>query len=245
MLTSLFGLRINSGEYARLINDDLIGQANYYCFLNSHMLYEYQKTHRLKEVLDAGEAVILPDGMPILLSLKWIRHIKADRIAGNDVMFSLIQKAQQEQLRIYLIGGMQKTLDNISVKLLNLKINHKTYSPPFRPIEEFDFRDQSDRINEFAPDLILVGLGCPKQELWMYNMRNLVKAPMFGLGGAFALFAGIDSRAPKWMRSMALEWLYRLALEPGRLWKRYLVTNSYFIYLLLREFWRVRIRKLK
>lgn len=246
MITRLFGLNISAGEFLSISREFAGGgkpsKRSIYCFLNSHMLYEYHKTGVLRETLNAEEAVILPDGVPILKSLKWVHGIDSDRIAGNDVMFTLIDIAENQKLRLFLLGGKSDTLRIISDKLISRGIEYETYSPPFVPLKEYDFEDQAVRINKFNPDLVVVGLGCPKQELWMYHMRHKVNAPMFGLGGAFSLFAGVDTRAPLWMRNLSLEWLYRLSLEPGRLWKRYLVTNSYFIFLFLREFWRVRLR---
>lgn len=236
----LFDLPIFCGKDLDL--STLLAHPRFHCFLNSHMIYEHHKTGVLKDALDARQAVMLPDGMPVLLSLKWIRGVESDRIAGNDVMFSLIDMAAEKKLKLFLLGGKPEVLGIIANKLTARRVLHEAYSPPYAPIEQYDFDDQAAKISAFHPDIILVGLGCPKQELWMYHMKDRVNAPMFGLGGAFALFAGEDSRAPLWMRNLSLEWLYRLALEPGRLWKRYLITNSYFIFLFLREFWRVRIR---
>ncbi|MEQ9297724.1 MAG: WecB/TagA/CpsF family glycosyltransferase [Cyclobacteriaceae bacterium] len=206
------------------------------------MLYEYHATSVLKEALDDQLANLYPDGVPTLRALKWLAKVDSDRIAGNDVMLSLMDIAAAKKLKVFLLGGSPDLLNIISNKLTTQRVLHEAYSPPFDPIEQYDFNDQVTKINSFNPDIILVGLGCPKQELWMHCMKDRVNAPMFGLGGAFALFAGEDSRAPLWMRNLSLEWLYRLSLEPGRLWKRYMVTNSYFIFLFLREFWRVRIR---
>jgi N-acetylglucosaminyldiphosphoundecaprenol N-acetyl-beta-D-mannosaminyltransferase len=89
----------------------------------------------------------------------------------------------------------------------------------------------ADRINASGAHIVMVSLGCPKQERWMAAMKGRVNAVMLGLGGAFLLYAGVDTRAPKWMRDLSLEWAYRLALEPGRLWKRYLITNSTFLWM--------------
>jgi N-acetylglucosaminyldiphosphoundecaprenol N-acetyl-beta-D-mannosaminyltransferase len=113
-----------------------------------------------------------------------------------------------------------------------------TCSPPFRTLTEQEMTEQAQVINASGAHLVMVALGCPKQERWMAAMKGRVNAVMLGLGGAFLLYAGVDSRAPKWMRDLSLEWLYRLALEPGRLWKRYLVTNSVFLWLFLKEAFR-------
>ena len=119
-----------------------------------------------------------------------------------------------------------------------------TCSPPFRKLTEEEMAEQARVINASGAHIVMVALGCPKQERWMAAMQGRVNAVMLGLGGAFLLYAGVDSRAPKWMRDLSLEWLYRLALEPGRLWKRYLVTNSVFLWLFLKEsFGRIFTRR--
>jgi N-acetylglucosaminyldiphosphoundecaprenol N-acetyl-beta-D-mannosaminyltransferase len=117
------------------------------------------------------------------------------------------------------------------------------WSPPFAPLEHMDLDAEAARINASGAHIVMVSLGCPKQERWMAAMKGRVNGVMLGLGGAFLLYAGMDTRAPKWMRDASLEWLYRLALEPRRLWKRYLVTNSLFLFQLLRALVKGRSRK--
>ena len=105
------------------------------------------------------------------------------------------------------------------------------WSPPFAPLEQMDLMTDAARINTSGAGIVMVSLGCPKQERWMAAMKGQVHAVMLGVGGAFLLYAGVDTRAPKWMRDLSLEWMYRLWLEPRRLWRRYLVTNSQFLVL--------------
>lgn len=204
------------------------------------MFYEHRKNPEFRNVL-CEASFVLPDGMPIVYSLKKFNGIDPERIAGNDVMFSLIEKAKKAKLKVFLIGSTDEVLSMISQNLSSKGIEHRSYSPPFLPIDEFDFTGQAVMINEFNPDIVLIGLGCPKQEIWMHRMKDRVPAPMFGVGGAFLLYAGIDSRAPEWMRRSGLEWFYRLMLEPRRLLKRYLITNSYFIARLVKEIVRKRL----
>lgn len=229
---NLFSIPLSILSYKEYINRS-ITQPGYTCFLNVHMVYEHHRNQTFKNVLNDATFVVT-DGMPVVMSLKLFRNIKQERIAGNDVMFSLIDKAEKQSLKIFLIGSTTDVLDKVSSILTNRGITHRTYSPPFLPIDDFDFDHQAQLINEYRPDLVLVGLGCPKQEIWMHRMCTKVQMPMFGVGGAFLLFAGIDKRAPKWMRNLSLEWFYRLLLEPKRLFKRYLTTNSYFIWLMLK-----------
>lgn len=232
-IVKLFDLKIFSGRYEDALKSIGISYS-YACFLNAHMLYEHKTNPAFKGVLE-GASFVFPDGMPIVFSLKLLKGTSQQRIAGNDIIFDLINLAKTQRLKIFLIGSTKDVLSNISIKLSEMSIIHKTYSPPFSPIQEFDFDGQTKMINEFQPDMVLVGLGCPKQELWMYAMKDSIKAPMYGLGGAFLLFAGIDKRAPLWIRSIGMEWGYRLLCEPKRLFKRYFVTNTYFCYLFFKE----------
>lgn len=232
---NLFGINVTICDYSEFIESSVKLKSGYSCFLNSHMISEYHNSTQFSKVLDNASFTVA-DGMPALYSLNFFNGTFQQRIAGNDVIFSLVEKAKSENLKVFLIGGTRDVLDSISVKLSKMCIRHKVYSPPFLPIELFDFEYQSKLINDFDPDIILVGLGCPKQEIWMYEMKDRVNSSMYGLGGAFLLYAGVDSRAPKWMRDLSLEWVYRLAAEPRRLFKRYLLTNLFFIKLLIMEF---------
>ncbi|MBR06542.1 MAG: glycosyltransferase [Rickettsiales bacterium] len=238
--SNIFGLKFYSDSYDEYLKLSLKSEKGYSCFCNSHMLYEYMKREGFNDVLN-GADFILPDGMPLLYSIKLFNNKKAERIAGNDVVFSLVNLASSKSLRMFWIGGDDEVLSKISQKLTTQGVIHQVYSPPFLPIEEFNFDEQEQIIKQFQPDIILVGLGCPKQEIWMHTMNRRISAHMYGVGGAFLLYAGVDRRAPKWMRDIALEWVYRFALEPRRLFKRYFVTNTYFCYLFVREFLKRRI----
>lgn len=112
------------------------------------------------------------------------------------------------------------------------------HAPPFRPATAEERKEEAERIAASGAQVVLVSLGCPKQEKWMAAMKGRIPAVMLGVGGAFLLYAGVDKRAPRWMRNLSLEWLYRLGLEPGRLWKRYLRTNTAFVLLYARTLFR-------
>ncbi|HNK41829.1 MAG TPA: WecB/TagA/CpsF family glycosyltransferase, partial [Flavobacteriales bacterium] len=176
------------------------------------------------------------DGMPMLNQLNRRHQLGQERVAGNDIMPALMAEAAAQGLGIYLYGGKQEVLDLIVARAAKdwptLRISG-IESPPYRPLSNAEMEDAADRINASTAHIVLVSLGCPKQEKWMAAMKGKVNAIMLGMGGAFLLYAGVDSRAPKWMRDLSLEWVYRLALEPGRLWKRYLVTNTTFLWLSL------------
>jgi N-acetylglucosaminyldiphosphoundecaprenol N-acetyl-beta-D-mannosaminyltransferase len=115
------------------------------------------------------------------------------------------------------------------------------YSPPFRPLSDAEDADVVRMINDAAADVLWVGLGCPKQEWWMYKHRDRLNVPvMLGVGQAFNLHAGSVTPAPSWMREHGLEWLFRLCLEPRRLWRRYLIYNSQFLSLIALEALRLK-----
>ena len=117
------------------------------------------------------------------------------------------------------------------------------YSPPFRPLSDDEKNEIIEKINAASPAIVFVFLGCPKQEKWMAGMRSKVKAVMAGVGGAVPVTIGLQKRAPVWMQRYALEWLYRFLQEPRRLFKRYAVTNSLFLWVMTKEFIRLKILK--
>lgn len=207
----------------------------YVCCVNAHMTVEARDPAFAQVVDSAGLATA--DGMPVVLGLRLLHGVRQERVAGNDLMPELLKTAAEQGLSVYLYGGEESTLQKIRERALREYPGLRlvgSWSPPFTPIDAMDFDADAGRINASGAQLIMVSLGCPKQEKWMARMHGRVNGVMLGLGGAFLLYAGIDTRAPAWMRGLSLEWLYRLALEPRRLWKRYLVTNSIFLWMLMR-----------
>ncbi|RMG69352.1 MAG: glycosyltransferase [Bacteroidetes bacterium] len=212
--------------------------SSYVCFANVHMVMEaYQDTHFQQILNDADMAA--PDGKPIAKVAGWQLGRDQDRVAGMDVMPDLLAEASRRGKSVYFYGNTQKVLDALTAKirqkLPDLRIAG-AYSPPFRPLSEAEQAEVIDMINEAKPDFIFVSLGCPKQEKWMAQHRGKVQGVMLGVGNAFNTYAGLEKRSPRWMQKLSLEWLYRLMQEPQRLWKRYLVTNSQFIWLFLRSY---------
>lgn len=214
-------------------------KSSYVCCVNAHMTAEASRSDFAEVVNNADFATA--DGMPVRKALSILQGVKNERVAGNDIMPALLAKAAELGLGVYLYGGKTEvqqtiakraTVDYPGIRFAGM------FAPPFMPIEKMDLAAEADRINSSGAHIIMVSLGCPKQERWMSAMKGRVNGLMLGLGGAFLLYAGVDTRAPKWMRDLSLEWLYRLWLEPGRLWKRYLVTNSHFLLLFAGAFVR-------
>jgi N-acetylglucosaminyldiphosphoundecaprenol N-acetyl-beta-D-mannosaminyltransferase len=238
----LAGVQISLGSFSEHI-DRIAGFAkqfssSYVCCVNSHMTVEANREPSFARIVNQAEFAT-SDGMPITKALKWICKQSQERVAGNDLLPALLKKAEDENLRVYFYGGKQSTLDKIlaiaPTKHPKLPIAGAE-SPPFRDLSEEEMTSVAQRINAADAQIVFVSLGCPKQERWMASMHGRVNAIMLGVGGAFLLYAGEDTRAPKWMRDLCLEWAYRLILEPNRLWKRYLVTNIVFLWLIAKDY---------
>jgi N-acetylglucosaminyldiphosphoundecaprenol N-acetyl-beta-D-mannosaminyltransferase len=180
------------------------------------------------------------DGMPLVWILRLRGHKHIERVCGPDLMPAVLEMAEQEGFSNYFYGCTDEVLEtmrnNLKKMFPGLKVAG-SYAPPFRKLNEEENREVIDRINRCNPQLVWVGLSTPKQELWMYENRGRLKdCVIIGVGAAFDYFAGNIKRAPKWMQSFGLEWLFRLVQEPRRLWKRYLLLYPRFPFLLMKEF---------
>jgi N-acetylglucosaminyldiphosphoundecaprenol N-acetyl-beta-D-mannosaminyltransferase len=154
------------------------------------------------------------------------------RINGPDLMWKYCEVAAGRDESIFLYGGMPETLEILQSCLKQVFPNLTVagaYSPPFRALTAEEDDAIVQKINASGAGTVWVSLGCPKQEIWMMQHRGRVNAVMIGVGAAFDYHAGTIIRAPFWMQQSGLEWLHRLWSEPGRLWKRYLVTNTLYI----------------
>lgn len=182
--------------------------------------------------------LICPDGMPLVWSLnrKLTKEEKlTDRVYGPTLMLKSIETSQgQPDLKHYLLGGSQSTLDKLKEKFNRDYPNTEivgSYSPPFGEWPKEEFEKICGLIKESGANHVWVGLGCPKQELWIAkNKENLPPACYFGIGAAFAFHAGEVKQAPDFFQRIGMEWAYRLCKEPRRLFKRYFTYNTFFIY---------------
>ena len=210
--------------------------SSYVCCVNAHMTVE-ARDPSFAEVVN-GADFATADGMPVLIALRRFHKVQQERVAGNDIMPAILARAAKLGLSVYLYGGSDEgqrlIVERTQQELPGLVIAG-CHAPPFAPLEAMDLRAEAERINASGAHIVLVSLGCPKQERWMAAMKGQINAIMLGMGGAFLLYAGIDTRAPLWMRRLSLEWLYRLCLEPRRLWRRYLITNSVFLLLYVKS----------
>ncbi len=213
-----------------LLNDK---KPTYITVNNVHTVTEAAGNGKYNEVLN-NSFLSLPDGKPLVIYLKLKGYKNINRIFGPTFFEKTLELGQKDGLKHYFFGASQNTLD----KMINVikgkypkAIIAGSFSPPFKPFTEEENTKFIEEINKSGADIIWVGLGAPKQELWMYdNYKRLNKGIMIGIGAGFSYLAGDTKHAPKWMKDLALEWLYRLIQEPRRLWKRYLVTNTLFLW---------------
>ncbi len=217
-------------------------QSSYICVSNVHMTIEAYQNNDFCNIVNSAN-IATPDGMPLAKAMKLLYSITQDRVAGMNLMPDLMKISTAKNLSVFLYGSTDDTLAKIvskaKVEFPNLELN--IYSPPFRSMTDSEKEDIVTMINQKNPDFVFVALGCPKQEKWMAEHKGKIKSCMIGLGGAFEVYAGIKDRAPQWMQDYSLEWVYRLVQDPKRLWKRYLITNILFIFLLLIQIIKVRV----
>lgn len=208
------------------------GQSRYVCICNAHSIVTTRRDQQFFRVIQQAD-MATPDGAPVAWLMRRLGAPQQERINGPDLMWRYCALAAERNESIYLYGGRQNTLNILQRTLLEqfpgLRIAG-AYSPPYRTLTAEEDAAVIDTINASGAGTVWVSLGCPKQETWMAAHRGQISAVMIGVGAAFDYHAGTIRRAPSWMQRNGLEWLHRLCSEPRRLWKRYLITNTLFIY---------------
>lgn len=192
-----------------------------------------------RAVLDT--TLVLPDGQPLVWALHALGHGAATRLYGPDLMERYCARAARSGRRMYLYGGRdQQALERLRASLrqrfpgLEIVGGH---SPPFRPLTQEEEERIVQEINSSGADVVWVGIGQPKQELWMAALRERLDPPILvGVGAAFDFHAGLVAQAPLWMQRRGLEWIFRLTREPRRLWRRYARYNPRFVVAFLRQY---------
>lgn len=212
------------------------------CICNAHSAVTYRRDPDFAHVIENAD-MATPDGAPLAWLLRKIGVEDQERINGPDLMWKYCHQAETTGERTFLYGSSQITLDRLKKKLSksfpNLVVAG-AYSPPFRELTSDEDDQIVQAINNSRANVVWVSLGCPKQEKWMHEHRGRINAVMIGVGAAFDYHAESIKRAPLWMQRNGLEWLHRLASEPKRLWKRYLVTNSLFVWYATLQLWSRR-----
>jgi N-acetylglucosaminyldiphosphoundecaprenol N-acetyl-beta-D-mannosaminyltransferase len=235
----VFGTQISTGTLPEVTDAILrLGAARasaYVCCANVHMLMEAHREPGFRQLLNRA-AVVTPDGSPVAASVRWLHGCPQPRVAGMDLLPVLLAEAAQRGQSVFFYGTTPKVLAMMVARarreLPTLRIAG-WLAPPFRALTPDEDAAEVATINQANPDVLLVALGCPRQERWMAAHRDRIGACMVGLGQAFRVYAGLEPRLPPWARGLWLEWAFRLWQEPRRLARRYLRTNPHFLYLLL------------
>jgi len=223
------------GEVTRWIDN---GIQHYVCVTGVHGVMESQGDAELLRIHNES-GLTTPDGMPMVWAAKLAGAKNTQRVYGPDLMLAVCERAAQRGWSCFLYGATDAVLDqlraNLSDRYPGLKIVG-THSPPFRPLTPEEDDAVVREINASGAHIVWVGLSTPKQERWMASHIGRVNAPaLFGVGAAFDIHAGNLKQAPRWMQRAGLEWLFRLASEPRRLWRRYAVNNPRFVLAISRR----------
>lgn len=210
-----------------------LGAREYLCVAAVHTVMESREDAALREAVD-GAAFTVPDGQPLAWALRKLGHDIDARVYGPELMDRACARAARRGQRFYLYGGRdERALAQLAANLLDRHPGLQLvggWSPPHRPLSEAELDEVAARIDAARPDVVWVGIGVPKQEKWMAAMRPRLRAPVLvGVGAAFDFHAGLIPQAPAWMQARGLEWLFRLAQEPRRLWRRYARHNPRFV----------------
>jgi len=232
--------RIDVEDALRVIEELITdGRKSQVCVTNTHSLVLMHKDKEFKDITNSASLVVA-DGKP----LTWISRLYGEpipeRVAGSDLVYGLGKKSSEKGYKLFFLGSNPATLgkmvENLKKMFPSLQVAG-VYSPPFK--KEFSGREDAKMIaliNKVKPNVLFVGLGAPKQERWIWEHKDELQVPVsIGVGAAFDFVAGTVKRAPKWMQKCGLEWLFRLCQEPRRLWRRYLIGNPVFLWLVGKE----------
>lgn len=242
--STLLGTRIDAMSWeqaaGRIIRWAQSGASRMVCLCNVHSLVSARRDPALATALAASD-LNSPDGAPLAWLMRRRGWPEQQRLSGPDLMWRLLGEAARLDLPVFLLGATEPALERLRTVLQQAFPSLRlagSLSPPFRPLDDTDNDQIAAVIQASGARIVLVSLGCPKQEKWMVSQRGRIPAVMLGVGAAFDYHAGILARAPLAWQRLGLEWLYRLWQEPVRLASRYLLTNTLFMLSLPRELWR-------
>lgn len=216
---------------------------------NAQLAVMAQKDARFASALQAADLAV-PDGISVVMASRLLRAPVPERVPGGDLMERMCVESAHYGFRLFFLGGLPgaavMAAVNLCEKYPGLQVCG-TYCPPLGfEHNAAELRIIRDRINASEPDLVCVAFGAPKQEIWMQANRDELRAgALMAVGAALDTQSGLRRRAPLWMQSLGLEWLFRLAMEPRRMWRRYLIGNTQFIALTLRQWARERMLALR
>jgi N-acetylglucosaminyldiphosphoundecaprenol N-acetyl-beta-D-mannosaminyltransferase len=213
-------------------------RGRYVCTCPVYTLMACQENPEVKRAVCSAD-MIAADGMPVV----WVQHMRgyrsAERVYGPDLLLAVCERTAGPGVRHFFWGGLSgiadKLVDMLKARFPALAIAG-AYSPPVTDVDVVPDPNVVERLNSSHADVIWVGLGSPKQDLWMALYRPVLTAPVLvGVGAAFDFLSGAKQQAPRWMQQHGLEWLFRLGSEPKRLWRRYILYNPRFVWQVVRQ----------
>jgi N-acetylglucosaminyldiphosphoundecaprenol N-acetyl-beta-D-mannosaminyltransferase len=240
-VTSILEINVNETSYVDAITKIQRWahqqESRYVCVANVHMLMEAHDSDKFRKVVNNAD-LVTPDGMPLVWMMR-MRGIRSQqRVYGPTLMLCVLEHAHQKNIPVGFYGGspevLKKLVKHLQTRYENLNIVF-LHSPPYRALDNAEDLENVMQINHSGARILFVGLGCPKQEIWMAEHRGVINSVMIGVGAAFDFHAGVKPQAPGLMQRLGLEWLFRLVTEPRRLWKRYLRYNPRFIFLAIAD----------
>lgn len=242
----ILGMRVDAVSYdgalRRILSWARIGGHRYVCAANVHMAMTSVDDPGFRDVVNAADMVVA-DGMPLVWMLRLMGLGYATRVRGPTLMLLTCEEAAKRGIPVGFFGGTRELVDGATLalhqKLPGLEIAY-AHAPPFRALTSEEDATVVREICESGTGVLFVGLGCPKQERWMAAHRDQLPVVQIGVGAAFAFAAGSIREAPRILQNAGLEWTFRLAVEPRRLWKRYLLTNPRFLALAMLQLLRQR-----
>jgi N-acetylglucosaminyldiphosphoundecaprenol N-acetyl-beta-D-mannosaminyltransferase len=220
------------------------GERGYVCVAATHTVMACQEDPELREAV-LGASFTVPDGQPLVWALAALGHRLPDRVYGPTLMDRAFARGARTGTRMYLYGGRDSEPGHLDLLRRRLRQRHPGVQivggkvPVYRPLSDTEADAVAEEINAAEPDVVWAGLGVPRQEKWMAQMRPRLDAPVLvGVGAAFDFHAGLVPQAPDRLQRLGLEWLFRLAQEPRRLWRRYARYNPRFVAGFARQYAR-------
>jgi N-acetylglucosaminyldiphosphoundecaprenol N-acetyl-beta-D-mannosaminyltransferase len=237
----ILGMRVDATTYedaaGRVVRWAREGRSAYVCVASVHMVMEAFDSPAFRRVVN-GADLVTPDGRPLVWALRSLGVAGASQVRGTDLVTHVAELAAREGVPIGLYGGTPDLLE-VFARVLERRCPEIRVTcriaPPFRPLTPDEDEAARREVAASGARILFVGIGCPKQERWMTAHKGSIPAVMVGVGAAFDFHAGLVPQAPRWMQVAGLEWVFRLAMDPRRLWKRYAKHNPRFVVLFLAQ----------
>ncbi len=247
-LISAFGLKIHPWtmkESLDYIEENIINRKKdiQHIVVNAAKIVHAQKDEELRNAINNSDLVNI-DGKPVVWALKLLGHKVPEKVSGVDLFVKLVELCAEKGYRPYFLGAKKEVLDQM---IMNLEHDHpelKTAGYRDGYFKKEEEQDVADQIKNSGTDMLFLGITSPKKELFLDKYTQYMNVPFsMGVGGTFDIVSGKTKRAPVWMQNWGLEWFYRFLQEPKRMWKRYLTTNTLFIILVIKEFFKRNKRR--